>query len=117
MEYSAERESSQLEVHTYHGYIDGKYAGQVSGIGGKKFFDIKASSLNPEFRGTKCVRALSEIVKAVHKDYKCIRTRIDNKDNGEIKMILSLGFHIIGTVSYKDEIAIELLKIMEDTNG
>ncbi len=114
MEYRVEKQPNDFIGYSYIGYIDGKYAGLVSGI--KKpgnVFDIQKSTLAPEFRGTKAVRAFSEIIKAVMKDYNTVVSRIDNKDNGEIKIVLSAGFHIIGTMFHNDEISVELLKTKE----
>ncbi|KKM81776.1 hypothetical protein LCGC14_1326390 [marine sediment metagenome] len=118
MKYTVRKKSDNLQTFSYYGYIDGEYAGFVSGLAkGSHVFDIQKSYLVDKFRGTKTVRAFREIINAVQADYDVIRSRIDNKDNAEIKIVLSAGFHIIGTVSYKDEIAVELLKIKEDVDG
>lgn len=114
MEYRVEQRPAQIQGNSYWGYIDNEYAGYVFGYwNANGTYNITHSKLAPKFQGTKAVRALSEIIKAVEKDYRIIRTRIDNKDNAEIKMILSVGFKIIGTVTHGSEIAVELLKIRE----
>lgn len=113
MEYRVEQQPETFLGTTYCGYIDGEYAGTIVGQRKAHWFDISHSTLAPKFRGTKAVRALKEILAVVMENNKVVRTRIDNRDNAEIKMILSVGFHIIGTVTYGSEIAVELLKIRE----
>jgi hypothetical protein len=54
------------------------------------------------------------MMKVIQGDYDNIVSRIDNRDNGEIKIVLSAGFHIIGTVVLNGEIYVELLKTKED---
>jgi len=113
--YSVELVPQDFTGVSYCGYINNKYAGCVVGIkrsGG--VFDITKSTLRPEFRGTKAVRAFKEIIDAVMLDYPIVRSRIDNQDNDEIKIVLSAGFRIIGTMSYNNEVSVELLKIKED---
>jgi hypothetical protein len=114
MKYKVLRESDTLGTYTYFGYIDDEYAGCVTGLVNAKYFDIIHSQLETKFRGNKAVRALYEILEVISDNHDVIRTRIDNKDNGEIKMMLNAGFHIIGTVTYGSEIAVELLKIREN---
>ncbi len=115
MEYRVEKHSQDFELESYVGYIDDVYAGNVTGVRYNDYtFSITSSHLIEKFQGTKAVRALNEIIKGVMNDYDVIRTRIDNKDNAEIKIVLNAGFHIIGTVTYGSEIAVELLKIKEE---
>ncbi len=107
-----------MDTVTYHGYIDEEYAGYVIGFsGGTNHLYIIKSSLVPKFRGTKAVRAFKEIINGVLKDYSIVSSTIDNQDNAEIKIVLSAGFHIIGTKSYKGEISVEILKTREDIDG
>ncbi len=118
MEYRVEHQPDERKGATYRGYIDNEYAGYVSGHERYKgVFYIERSALLPCFQGTKAVRALSEIIKGVHKNYDTIMSRISNKDNGPIKILLSTGFHIIGTVQYKGDLVVELLKKREMANG
>lgn len=115
MRYTASRVDKECRGYKYIGYIDTDYAGCIIGHAqSEDVFDIRQSELEPRFRGTKAVRAFSEIIKAIHVDFKYIVSRIDNKDNAEIKIVLSAGFHIIGTMSMGDEVSVELLKIRED---
>ncbi len=114
MKYKVTKKSYNKVCSEYAGYIDGEYAGHVYGYAlNSKTFDIQGSALEPEFRGTKRVRALQQIIAAVLRDYRQCISRIDNKDNAEIKMVLSAGFHIIGTRTYKDTISVELIKTRE----
>ncbi len=118
MKYKTQRESGKLDMVTYHGYIDEEYAGYVVGMArGTRRLEIIKSSLIPKFRGTKAVRAFKEIINAALKDYPVVSSSIDNQDNGEIRMVLSAGFNIIGTKSYKNEISVEILKTREDIDG
>jgi len=115
MEYEVLKESGALEAQTYFGYIGKKYAGCITGIPFNEHrFEILSSTLKEEFRGTKAVRAWKEITDAIFEDYPVITTRISNKDNAEIKIVLSAGFHIVGTKTYKDDISVEILKTRED---
>ncbi len=113
--YEVVKQSTPIEAMIYRGYINGGYAGNVTGFSlNDNTFEIRHSNLEERFQGTMAVRAWREIIKGIEKDYKYIVSRIDNKDNAEIKIVLSSGFHIVGTKTYKDEIAVEILKIRED---
>jgi len=114
MKYQVLNESGSIPSRTYYGYINQEYAGSIVGIPyNESRFEIIDSSLKPGFRGTKAVRAWKEITDAILKDYPVITTRLDNEDNDEIKIVLSAGFHIIGTKTYKDAVSVEILKIRE----
>lgn len=116
MKYRVEQQPETFTGATYRGYIDNEYAGKVTGREQYNgIFYIQSSVLIPKFRGTKAVRALSEMIKEVMKDYDVVMSRIDSKDNGPIKILLSAGFHIIGTVSYKNSIVVELMKTKESS--
>jgi len=111
-EYRVVREShTDITYYVYKGYIDGEYAGKISGLPYLDLFDIMTSELEPKFRGKKCVRAFREIVKGIEEDYNTIQIRVCNKDNGEIKLVLSAGFHIIGTIAHKGDLVVELIKV------
>ena len=114
MKYRPERTEYPCKAYKYSGYIDDVYAGYVIGFERHSdTFDIRRSELEPDFRGRKSVRAFSEMMKVIQGDYDNIVSRIDNRDNGEIKIVLSAGFHIIGTVVLNGEIYVELLKTKE----
>lgn len=117
-EYKVRKHKHSIDACLYYGYINGEYAGAVSGMKiHDGVFNITNSCLSKQFRGAIAVRAFREIIDAVMLDYHTIRTRIDSRDNSEIKIVLSAGFYIIGTVSYKGKISVELLKTKEDNHG
>jgi len=114
MDYTVEREDKEYRGYKYNGFIDGQVAGYVVGFERKlDIFDIQHSELEVPFRGTVAVRAFSEIIKAVEKDYKYIISRIDSEDNAEVKIVLGAGFRIIGTMAIGNKVSIELLKVRE----
>jgi hypothetical protein len=114
MKYRVEQQPESFMGTTYEGYIDDEYAGYVTGREQYNgVFYITDSALVPKFRGTKAVRAVKEILKGVMVDYNSVMTRKDSSKNEPIKILLSAGFHIVGTVFYQGEIAVELLKTKE----
>ncbi len=115
MEYRVEQQPTTFDGTLYSGYIDGEYAGYVVGTERYKgCFYINDSGLVGDFRGTKAVRATVEILKGVFEDYDTVMTRVCNQKNDSIKILLNAGFHIIGTVSYQSNVAVELQKTKEN---
>ncbi len=100
--------------YIYSGYIDGVYAGFTSGyIRSDETIELQYGVIEKEFRNAKTVRCFKEMIKHIQKDFENIICRIDNKNNSAIKIILSNGFHIIGTTIDKDIVSVELLKTRE----
>lgn len=87
-----------IPTYTYLGFWDELYVGYMAGvIWNIDTIDIQLTTLVPEFRGPKAIRIIHEILKRIHKDFGCILTRINNDSNDMLKILLSAGFHVIGT--------------------
>ena len=102
--------------YIYSGYdkVDNIYAGFVTGyIRPNETIELQCGAIEKDFRNVKAVRCFREMIRAIQKDFKNIICKIDNKNNSAIKIVLSNGFHIIGTTTVKDIISVELLKARE----
>lgn len=107
-----ELKAGYIPTYIYLGFWEGLYAGYMAGsFEDIDTIDIQFSQLVPEFRGVKTVRMIREMIKAIHRDFKNITTRADTKKNDMIKILLSAGFHIVGTKAYNETSVVELLKI------
>jgi hypothetical protein len=115
MKYRVEQQPTKDIGTIYTGYIDEDEAGFVKGT--ERYdgvFYIDSSCLREQYRGTKAVRATSEILKGVLKDHDNVMTKVLNTKIDSIKILLSLGFLIIGTVTYSGYTMVELHKTKEN---
>jgi len=109
--YKVTSTTNEFTGMVYTGYIGGVYAGKISGyIREKGVFEIHSSSLEAEFRGATTVRAFKEITDAIMKDFHCVLAKIPNSRIDSLRMALGQGFKIIGTSTYCDVLAVDLMR-------
>ncbi|KKM82049.1 hypothetical protein LCGC14_1323470 [marine sediment metagenome] len=103
-----ELKEGYMPTYIYIGFWDEMYVGYMAGmVENVDTINIQYTQLVPEFRGTKTVRIIKEIIKTIHEDFKNITTRVDFNNNDMIKILLNTGFHI------RTDSNVELLRINE----
>ncbi len=103
-----------IPTYIYIGFWNEMYVGYMAGlVENVDIINIQYTQLVPEFRGTKIVRIIREMIKTIHQDFKNITIRDDSKNNDMIRVLLGAGFHVIGTRTDNNTVFVELLKTDE----
>ncbi len=97
--------------YKYTACVDDKCAGYIKGYAKTKdTIDMQDMMLLDEFKGNKAVRIMKETIKIIHKDFYRIVGRGRNDKNNGIRLMLGLGFNIIGTVLDGNNLYVELMR-------
>ena len=109
-----ELKEGYIPTYIYIGFWNEMYVGYMScSFENMDTINIQSTQLVPEFQGTKIVRIIREIIKTIHKDFHNITILVDNQNNDMIKILLSVGFHITGSVTEYDTVSVRLLRTDE----